>query len=673
MDLISFKNLCDNVSSERVIIERNTDEAYNLIYELCKNNIDEVSRRTRTLTKHIIFESIFNDTPSAPYLNILQLIFDAARHKDPSNNSNLLPNNKKFDNWKELITVALSAKNNSHFFKDESIGSSFNKNIEFSKSCKELYKYGIDFEFHNDNIMIKKESHEKVLNIIDKYLSKIGGVLILDYSFQMLAQIFNPTQERFQVYRKTSQGLDYIYPEVPWGYIISLGVKSLHIKNSLPYKQTITEYNSFIKFMTDIVSSFEIQPYIVWESIFVDNFKTIEFLQENILYDNLISFFQLKGDYAISIIDNILNYWKFDKIESFGISFEDIIKVGTAIIKISNIQNINLISKSKISKRCGLSIKKTEDIINKIYTNKNEKDLGFPPSSEAVDHVLSPLIPHQSMYISLPKAITSLSVLNCILNQVSKPNGIFDNSKDSSIGKFLEQFIWEQMTQHNIKCYRGDFKSKDKKTKGDCDLLIKNDNYIFLFEIKKKSLTRKAMSGTDFQIIKDLADSVMRSQSQCAKIEHVLLSDKELTLTIDNNKETIYYNNERIFKVSLSLHDFGALQDTNILSTILKLSMQVNFNAEDETINNMLSSWRQYVNTFTEYTIKNRKLMEVEDDNFRNNIFMSIPQLLTILDDSNSTNEFIEICKGAQHMTYSTRCFYKEYSLRKGLYKGRSN
>ncbi|HGB5540538.1 TPA: hypothetical protein ACIVQ9_003810, partial [Salmonella enterica subsp. diarizonae serovar 61:l,v:z35] len=69
MDLISFKNLCDNVSSERVIIERNTDEAYNLIYELCKNNIDEVSRRTRTLTKHIIFESIFNDTPSAPYLN----------------------------------------------------------------------------------------------------------------------------------------------------------------------------------------------------------------------------------------------------------------------------------------------------------------------------------------------------------------------------------------------------------------------------------------------------------------------------------------------------------------------------------------------------------------------------------------------------------------------------
>ncbi|EAT1874505.1 hypothetical protein EJ586_23560, partial [Salmonella enterica] len=281
--------------------------------------------------------------------------------------------------------------------------------------------------------------------------------------------------------------------------------------------------------------------------------------------------------------------------------------------------------------------------------------------------------PHQSMYISLPKAITSLSVLNCILNQVSKPNGIFDNSKDSSIGKFLEQFIWEQITQHNIKCYRGDFKSKDKKTKGDCDLLIKNDNYIFLFEIKKKSLTRKAMSGTDFQIIKDLADSVMRSQSQCAKIEHVLLSDKELTLTIDNNKETIYYNNERIFKVSLSLHDFGALQDTNILSTILKLSMQVNFNAEDETINNMLSSWRQYVNTFTEYTIKNRKLMEVEDDNFRNNIFMSIPQLLTILDDSNSTNEFIEICKGAQHMTYSTRCFYKEYSLRKGLYKGRSN
>jgi hypothetical protein len=67
------------------------------------------------------------------------------------------------------------------------------------------------------------------------------------------------------------------------------------------------------------------------------------------------------------------------------------------------------------------------------------------------------------------------------------------------------------------------------------------------------------MSGTDIQIIKDLADSLMRSQSQCAKIEYVFLSDKELTLTDDNIETTISYNNERIFKVSLSLHDSGAL------------------------------------------------------------------------------------------------------------------
>ncbi|EPE4172173.1 hypothetical protein ACSILQ_001618 [Yersinia enterocolitica] len=669
MGVIKFRELCDDTISQSTFTERDTDEAYSLIYDLCIDHIDEVSRKSGVLIKHIIFESILNDTSSTPYVSILQLINDAARYKEPQNKTSQSFSSQQFDKWQELIVIAFSTKDKSSFFKEDKICSSFNKIIEFSKSCKNLSKYGVDFEYYKDKIIIKKESYDVVLKIIDNYINNIGGVLILDYSFKILTNYFEPTQERFQIYRKTTQGLDYILPETPWGYIIALGAKNLHTNQKIPHKKTIDEYRSFIRFMTDIVSSFEIQPYVIWESIYVDNLNAVEFLQENILYDNLISFFQLKSTHAIEMISNISTYWKYEKIQSFGLDFDDIIKTGISIIQLSHAQNISLISKSKISKRSGLKLNVTDKIIDKIYTSKNNNELGFPPSSEAIDHVLAPLIPHKGMYIALPKGITSLSVLNCILNQVSRPNGVFVNSKDSSVGKFLEQFVWNQVNQHGIKCYRGDFKSKDKKIKGDCDLLIKTDDYIYLFEIKKKSLTRKAMSGTDFKIIQDLADSLMRSQSQCAKIEYVLLADKEITLTINDKNEIIPYNNERIFKISLSLHDFGALQDTTILSTILGLAMQVQFSADSDEVNKMISSWKNYVDIFSDYTEKSRKLQPVRDDLFRNNIFMSIPQLLTILGDSHDENEFSDLCKGSQHMTYSTRCFYKEYTLRKVLYK----
>lgn len=669
MDFVKFIELCNETISEIPSIERSTNDANDLIYKLSIGHVDEISGKSRRLIKHIIFESILHDTSPFPYLNILQFIFDAARHKEQDKTTPETSENKYFDNWKDLILIVLSARNKSHFFTESTISTAFNKEIEFSTSCKRLSTYGIEFEYHKGNIIIKKEPHDVILKKTHNYINNLGGTLILDYSFRMLDRTFEPIQERFQIYRKTSQGMDYITPEVPWGYIIALGAKNIHKKQTISHCNTNNEYSSFIQFMTDLVSAFEIQPYVIWESMYVDSLKVIEFFQENILYDNLISFFQIKSSYVIDIIKKISVYWGNEKIQSFDLKLDDIIKVGISIIELSKVKNISKISKSKISQKCGISPSITKDIIDKIYTSKNNNNLGFPPSSEDIDHVLTPLTPLQGMHVALPKGITSLSVLNCILNQVSKPNGIFDNAKDSSIGKFLEQFVWEQVNKSGVKCYRGDYISKDKKIKGDCDLLIKTNDYIYLFEIKKKALTRKAMSGTDFQIVKDLADSVMRSQSQCAKTEYVLLTDKKITLTVENEIETINYSNERIFKISLSLHDFGALQDMTILSTILRLSLQVNFNSNDEVVNSKLSSWKQYIDIFRDYTLKSLKLQNNKEINFKNNMFMSVPQLLTILADSHNENEFSDICKESQHMTYGTRCFYKEYSLRKALHK----
>ncbi|WP_342230509.1 hypothetical protein, partial [Yersinia enterocolitica] len=110
MDVIKFRELCDDTISQSTFTERDTDEAYSLIYDLCIDHIDEVSRKSGVLIKHIIFESILNDTSSTPYVSILQLINDAARYKEPQNKTSQSFSSQQFDKWQELIVIAFSTK-----------------------------------------------------------------------------------------------------------------------------------------------------------------------------------------------------------------------------------------------------------------------------------------------------------------------------------------------------------------------------------------------------------------------------------------------------------------------------------------------------------------------------------------------------------------------------------
>lgn len=668
MDINNFKNSCDAIISKGNVVERSTDEAYPLLAKCCDGFIGMVWRKSRALIKHIIFDSEVNRSNPQPYLSILEFICDASRSQSNEEREISLLNGNDFKDWDKIIEIALSTQNTSHYFKSkDDYPDTYNKEIEFSKACSRLSEQGVSFCFEKDNIFISKDSHDLVLQIIDGFIEEIGGMLILDYTFRMLETVYEPTQERFHIYRKTTQGVDYIQPENPWGYLIALGVKNLNRLPKTTGQKNVANFLSFLQFIKDIIATFEIQPYIVWESIYVDDMKTVEFLQENILYDNLISFFQLKSEHALKIISAVNDHWSQVNVESLGFSLKDVIKVGHAIIESSNTKHITQITKSKISKKCGLQSSLTNKVIDSIYVNKNSLELGFPPSSEAIEHLASPLSIFQGIYLALPKPITSLAVLNTILNHISRPDGVFNNAQDSSVGKFIEEFVYTQVKQRGVNCFRGDYITLDKKIKGDCDLLIKADGYIYIFEMKKKALTRKAMSGTDYQIIKDLADSVMRSQSQCAKIEYVLLNDKKLTLTENGRNVTIPYNGERVVKVSLSLHDFGALQDKIILSTILKLSLRVKFSAEDSEASGKLASWKQYVDIFEDYTSKSQGLRKIKDEQFMDYMFMSIPQLLTILDNVSNENDFRDLTKTSQHMTYSTRCFYKEFTLHKKL------
>lgn len=664
MNSSTFRELCEVAAAKPSVVKTSAQEAYKEIQEVCKNKKWDIRKDCIPLKKAIIFDHFNHGFSLEPCLSIFSFIWDASNFElddDPG----LIHND---NDWLEIITISLSAKDSSTFFSPHNDNLNGNEQlIDFSVACKRLSLRGVRFEHINDDFYIHEESFQLIRHIIESYMADIGGSNCLALTFQILNGIFDSSQVRYLFHRRTSMGLDRVEPELPWGYVVALGAKYSHIQGSKNLQIVSEKFKELVEFLRDVIASFEIQPYTVWESIHVRPEKITEFLKNNVLYDNLISFFQFKNDYALEILDFISsNHDEMDKI-SFGTSLTNVFRIAKSLIHLSSPNSIKEISLVDIKDRSSVSARKVLLCIDNVFMNKMAKGLSFPPSSEEIDHVLTPLMRINNKIISLPSSISSLATLNAAIKQISHPDGKFRNPTDSKIGTYLELFLINRFSKSNIKVYFGDYKSKDGLINGDCDLFITSPRYNYIFELKKKSLTRKAMSGEDLSLISDLADSVMRSQSQCAKIEYVLLNDNELKLKNSISEHNIVYNGKPVQKISVSLHDFGALQDSNVFTTILRLAVMTSFASLDPDIDAKLNKWRQYLSTFKYYNELTKKYRSKNIPAFVDHAFMSIPQLMTILDECDSIESFDKEYGLFKQITYSTRDFYKEYEVKRNL------
>ncbi|WP_129990470.1 hypothetical protein [Rahnella sp. CFA14(1/10)] len=664
MDAQKFRDLCDIALASPLQMNMTSKESYEKIKEYCQDKNWNIRKDCLHLRKLLIFEHINNAKNLRPYFDIVSMIWDASNFQIQTNSE--LKHTP--EDWLEIIKICTYAKESSNYFNPSHDHLALHKkNTDFSYAWKKITPLGIDYQLHNNEIFIDAKSFNRIEIIIDDFLSKIGGARCLELVFQMLASLLDPNQERYLLHRKTTQGLEVISPEYPWGYIIALAVNNIDKPGTCSLNTVIDTYKNFIDFLRDLVATFEIQPYVMWESMYVDPERIINFLQENVLYDNLISFFQFKKEYSLEVLSYIsTNHSDMNK-SSYGITLHQIFKVAQGIIKLSDKNTIKELSLSELKEISQISTRKLINCINIIFESNSDGKLSFPPSSEKIDHVLRPIINFKKNKLLLPSSITCLATLNAAIKQISYPSNNFNNAIDSKIGKYLENFLIERFQKSGIEVFYGDFKSKDRKTNGDCDLIITSPNYIYIFELKKKSLTRKAMSGEELYLIKDLGDSVMRSQSQCAKIEYVLLKDKELTLKNGKNSHTIQYNGNPIQKISLSLHDFGALQDSTVFNTILRLSVQTNFSSSNAELDSLLVNWRAYLEIFNKYNRLTEPYKSVNTPQFFDNSFMSIPQIMTILDGCKNIESFDEEYNLAKKITFSTRDFYKEYSEKRKL------
>jgi hypothetical protein len=285
-------------------------------------------------------------------------------------------------------------------------------------------------------------------------------------------------------------------------------------------------------------------------------------------------------------------------------------------------------------------------------------NLQFPPSSLDIDHYFKPAIKVEKGYKIFPKSIASLGCVNTVCTAIAIPNEKWKNSTDSELGYAIEDYLRTAFAAKGIKIFHGERFGCGIDL--EVDLLCETDEDIYIFEMKKKGLTRQAQSGNEIMILTDLADSVLASHLQAMRIERELKSTGHLHLTNQDGKQTIYLKNRNIQRISVSHPDFGALQDKTVLQRLLVIALQSHFSHPDKTEDKKLKKWRDYSGKLKELALANG---EFEDNGmpFYNSLFMSIPQIIMILENSEDAKEFFKHIKSFIGMTTGSRDTYTEF------------
>lgn len=651
MDILQFIELCNRVETRSASLPKlSSEDAYQALRETAAGFEKELLSTVIALRKYLAIRHGRGNARRDPYLSILAVIRDAIRDARPNVQNSAI-------NWERLVEIVLSAQDSLHFFRPGQAEKFSDNENALSQACLKLSYLGVEIIEENCEVRISQRSHALIETEISRLANSVGGEGILEKVFSNLEPLYHQSFGRYLFGRKVSTGIAKIFPAVPWGYLIALGVKHLSAPKAANAER---DFGQLVHLIRDLVTVFEIQPYSIWTNLLFGPDRLMSLLQETVLYDNLIAVQQISGRHAKLILSSLTKPFVDVGHVSYRVKLKDATKIALAAIKLSHTKRPTLVTADDLAKASGLRKDIVETALIDVLAfgeGISNRTLSFPPSSEEIDSSFKPLFKFGKHYWLLPRSLTAMGAMNAVLNMISRPNDVFDHACDKKLGEILEGFIRTQIHTAGVKVYTGDIKSDNRELLGECDALIDTPRGIFIFEVKKKGLTRKAMAGRDAELLVDLSQSLMKAHEQAYKAEAHLVKHGEITLKDKQGQEvTVALDGRDIEKASISLTDFGGLQSRSILQRILDAAIRIEINANNQRDNMRLEDWRNTVAALREYVIE-----ENTDRPFFNSIFLSVPQILTLLERVEGPDEFFNEVTRGRFMVYGLQDFYSEY------------
>ena len=627
----------------------------------------------KKLRTGFIYLSIIDDSKDySPYYYILEKIsghFNGSTSRIADWNSQV---------WKDVIAYAKSLPEYPRT-NDYLNGLTRVEERERAKAAVRLKVYGAIPKVTDCKLEI--ENKEVISNKIEQLLVEIGGINALHKLLEYLP--FMKEIGRFLVPHGGNRPMtSMVETEMPYGYLFYLSLK--HIKDA----GVACDINKRWKELNDIckdycLAEYDVMKFDIWKYIVFQREDLIRIVHDLVLMFDLYTLPQTSASFSLDwckyLCKQVMRDQRCDA--TLETKIKSLMKCMQWAANASSNEKCVVVRKGR--PECRTLEDNKGLIVNKIIIKADQVNVAFvnPDDFDKVNSVCYPIIESEDDYVLLPKPLVVWNWCEAILNIV-KPYK--DLTKD--IGLVMENYMSNKMSTHGITCHDGKYKYHDgegEEVEGQVDFLIQAIEGDGIIESKKKSFTLPARSGDDIRIWGDLYD-VIYSQMQCVRLENGV--KKHGAILLNGGRDTENFNYQwvdnydhidedgsftkkprKVVKATMTLKEYGPMQDKIVLSSILKnlIGVDLTYNIDPADQKYSLDDQKRIKKTFDNINAALKDMtayyQEIGDRNptfFCR--FFSMEQLYFLIKQASGNEDFYKLIEGGFAST-GTLNFWNEY------------
>ncbi|WP_150524040.1 hypothetical protein [Roseibium sediminis] len=635
-----------------------TDALYHRIDAAFVCGKTKVSTLCFDLITDLIREHVILNEPLAPHLEVLVRIRDAVVSTDED----------RSDIEGDWVTAVQAATDHMALTSQymTTPNRAYARQFEVAKAARSLKEAGYSIRLEPRWISVEEASETRLIGDIEKLISTMGGLNVARRLFEAITPVYDASLQRYHLVPPISM-LGGRRPQVPWGYLLQLAVK--HFSGKKPYQNTDHNWQKLILLISTYAAVVDVQPYA--PSVFgnFDPHLLLKHIQETALYDTMFRMPQLRPSDAERLCRGLLGFIDPELTTPDGWTLGQALDVVAALFKCTpDVRGPVVISEKCVCRALPHIPKKiVANLLKKVLchpysgTNQNFFRPTDAPTQETqqkgMDFLFKPLLPMGGgCYMIIDRSVAAAACPEALLIAFRA----FEKNLDTLVGKQAEAFLKEELTRRGVPVSCGNYDVGSEN--GECDIVVETNEVIVFIEIKKKALTRKARAGSDVNLAIDLAESLLFAQAQAGSHEKRLRIAGELELDDCGHRYSLKLNNRKIERVAVAILDYGSFQDRMFLKHMMETTLGATFTPVQPEMNDRFDKINAEIRKIRDQVVSLFPGGAKISQPFFHCWFLSLPQMLVVLDEVSDAHSFWIELKKTRHFTTGTSDFYYDHS-----------
>lgn len=656
--LYDYVGLADTGSHQRDEVSK---ALYARIRAAFTSGHEAVWRAARSLQTDLIREHVLRGVALDPYFEVLDHLRDAMRSEDKSNNIR--------GDWATAV-VAARDHVEVHSWGTMNREMTYAREFVVAEAAKALERAGFGIDLRPGHISLGEDSEGKLVQAIEALIIKMGGLNVARRIFDRITPAYDANLGRYHLVPNISS-IGGGKPQVPWGYLLQLAVK--HLAGDRPLDDSDTRWRQLESLATAYAAVIDVQPYSPMAYATFDADRLLLFLRELALYDTLFRMPQLRPSDVERLISGFLDFvdpsastkrgWTLDQALMIIAYLLDPIREARGPI-ILNARDI-----AKAVPAIPRAVVRTilDDVLCHGASGPNQHFSRPTDAPTVEDRTFGitfgerPLIKLGNRYVMIDRSVCAPAFLEALLAAYRfERKGL-----DDDVGRAVERFVEGEFAAHGVPTRAGDY--DHDKEHGECDLVAETSETLIFFELKKKALTRRARAGMDANLLLDLAGSLLQAHAQAGWHELRIRHAGILSLDRADVRTTLSLDRRSIEKVALSMLDYGSFQDRIVLKHFLEATLNASFHPHDTSLTKKFSEINASLAEISQQlAIKYPGETRINQPFFEC-WFISVPQLLVLLDGVDNADAFRQSLWSCRHFTTGATDLYYELSRMRQL------